>query len=249
MLLPHPFVPKLLDTLVAEVDEWGARRPSPSNISQCSRQHWFRVRRWRRTNLPRAGSVLAADEGWLVEPKVFSMLEKLGCRVERDVDCDWEFWRGDPGTPDGAIWQPGDSPQEGMIVDAKRLGMWSYISLLEKGLRGSKPEYYDQMQLYMTASGLKVALVVALCADPAGTGWVWKTIKKRQDELPPLWVEEVALDRERVNELCVRERWIDDMIEMVDEPARVTREFNPQTTNFPCNYCGWQDSCVEAGEQ
>lgn len=251
MLAPqHPLVPKLLGALRAEVDSWTPRPPSPSTISQCTRQHWFRVKQVPRTDPPKAETILAADEGWLVEPKVFSLLEAAGYEVGREVECVWDWWPGDPGTPDGWAYNP--STDKPYIVDAKRIGGWSYLYINENGLRSERPDYYDQMQLYMEATHIRRALVVVLCADPFSAQWIWKKIKKHKEPLPTVYVEEYEYVRDRVKELIGRAEMLNDVIERYENADAVPRDYDPHDDKFPCGsfarpYCNWRKACVEAG--
>lgn len=244
---PHPLALKFVESLRGEAYTWEPRPPSPSNIMRCVRQHWFRARKYPMTNPPEAGAILMMDEGWLVEPKVVDLFTSVGWNAERKVECDWSWWPGSPGTPDGVAT---DEQGTSYIVDAKRLGAWSFSFALADSIREHTPDYYTQVQLYMKAAGVERALIVALCADYSATNTISKmgSLKGRIASVLPVIVEEYEYDHTAVEEACRRAEYIQWQIENINDPADVEREYDPFKARFPCGYCAWQDACKDVSK-
>ena len=192
-------------------------------------------------------STLAASMGTAVESVVTALFEPLGISTKqvKILNPDIIGCRG--GTVD-QVWCMDYTSQQ-YVVEVKRLGVWSYLDLVERGVELSHPSYYAQVQLYMHALDIDKALLVAIAADPTATRWVSERIKKRTAP-PPLWVEEIEYDVSETVGLIRRARrqgqLIDDMtLTMADVP----RDYNPLSDKFPCDYCQWQTKCITAGER
>jgi len=218
--------------------------PSPSSVTTCRRQLWYKVHDTEvdRT-LPESWAMRAAA-GMVMEPWWFMILALADPRLKvTTVEEPLEIAPGVIGSPDGYL------TEIGALLELKSQTGWKFIYNNEKGITSESPEHVAQCQLYMHGAGVEWTLYLAAAADPQLVRWHKAPyVNKKKDpefEYPFFLLEWVKYDPKEATALLER-------MEVIradkDEDEPVMREYNPQTTRWPCQQgCRWRGQCEEVG--
>jgi hypothetical protein len=133
------------------------------------------------------------------------------------------------------------------LLELKNLGLWSFQSILDDGLKEGEPTYYLQEQLYLHAceqAGLintGKAIFLAGMADSTAMLWYRRRFKKEKGDPPDFYIEIIEKDDAAVQFGLERLAEVNRSLAGDEVPAR---EFDPMADKFPCGYCQWQDQCI-----
>lgn len=162
-------------------------------------------------------------ETWLIEDLRAADVEVW----DRDPNTGEQFrvkWHGHLGGGlDGVVIGLLESPSKPHLLECKSHGSKSFARLLEKGVKGSKPEHYAQMQAYMLGMDLECAFYLA--------------VNKDTDEL---YAERVRFDRAFAEQLVAKGKSIIDAAEPA--PPLEAKDYPPcvytskDGTRWPCQF-------------
>lgn len=236
--------------------------PSPSSVTRCTRENWFKARGYEKTHEPDNGeSVISAESGRLTEPLLLAVtclaydaspMYQQDDESGRELD-EEELARvsmaggqvdniltihGDNGVPAGVLG-------ENVLVEFKRKGVFPYLKLLRADVREGAESDYVQMQSLMHAKQLPYALYVA--ANFSRDALTANT--RKWDERPPGIIGEWVLYNE-AEALAAKQRAETQLhyIHTVDDPASVPTDYQgarlePGAGKFPCSWCRYWVTC------
>ena len=242
-----PTTTELLRALEEYQDSWEAKGvPSPSMVEQCMRRSWFVGTGFPRSERVTAAGILAMEQGKAEEEMVSSLLARSGWKiVGKQVPINAEAVGCTEGTVDLILEDDYDNRYVGEI---KRLGLFRYLRLVERGLKKAHPEYYTQLQLYMAGMGLTRALLVAIPADYSALTYYWNRSRHPEHlKPPPIWSEMVSEDRLWLDSRIERAKQIDYHVKVHKHPRDVPRDFDPDNDRWPCDWCNYKAACIEVG--
>jgi hypothetical protein len=253
----------LSDALVTSVealqDEWDPHDvPSPSGIAGCRLRQWFDGKRIPRSNRIPAASIKKMQAGKEIEGFWRTAYERLGFEVLGDL----------PRVPIGAHMtgegdgilsatqdgKPFDVKLDGVTVpggtrfllELKDLGVWTYLNFYQKGAEEGLPDYWAQVQCYMEGYNLDACILHAGQADASAVTYIWNQRKVKNDwpDKPPPFILEIIprIPQEFARWSGVAQE-IKYYIEQVDQLPAALRDFDPHTTRYPCQWCGWVNLC------
>lgn len=231
--------------------------PSPSGIYGCIRQQWFQGKRIPRTNRIPVRSYKKMQAGKRIEPFWREVYERAEFEVVEYPER-IPVWSGlSSGEPDGKLIDTLSDPLMQYGLELKDLGIWSYFNMLDKGLKEGLPEYWYQVQDYLEAQGLPLAIVHAGMADASAVVWFWQKIKKREGRPPDFLIEVVPFSPSDYYWSKQRAEEVKFLVENEDDPAKVRTDYEGKTLNpakvikskktFPCGYCGHLEACLKVG--
>ncbi len=222
--------------------------PSPSSVTSCRRQQWYLAQDTDTDRaLPESWAMRAAT-GMVLEPWWFMLLGLSDPRlVVTTLEDPLNIAPGVIGSPDGYL--------KGIdaLLELKSQTGWKFIFNNEKGITNESPEHVAQCQLYMHGAGVEWTLYLASSADPSFLRWykapyIGPKGSKYKDpnfEYPFFFLEWVRYDPRQATQLLERMEMIR---EDKDEEEPVERDYNPQTTKWPCQLgCRWREQCEAAG--
>jgi hypothetical protein len=159
-------------------------------------------------------------EGHRVEPLIVAKLRRIGAHViERDPSTgkQWAYFAlgGHVRAHLDGIIDFGDGDHG--LLECKTMARKFFDAFKKKGLRGSHPEYIDQMILGMGLSGLRWGLMAALCKDNS-----------------QMRVEYVPFDQDRFNVLLDRAT-----TGLLGSPLR----YSAEEKSSVCFMCFKRDAC------
>ena len=190
----------------------------------CERYIWMT---WRWVLKPEfKGRILRLfDTGKREEARLLEELRGIGVQVW-DVDpATGDQWRVRAhrghfaGSLDGVAQGLPEGPKTPAVLEFKTHSSKSFMDLVAKRVAGSKPQHFDQMQVYMGLMELERALYMA--------------INKDTDEM---YVEWVPFDKDRFNQLMARAQ---KLLEMTAPPDRISDD----PTHWECKMCGFYKHC------
>ena len=220
--------------------------PSPSSVTTCRRQLWYKAHDTEvdRT-LPESWQMRAAA-GMVMEPWWFMILALADPRlVVTSLGDPLDIAPNVKGSPDGYL------TEIDALLELKSQTGWKFIYNQEKGIESESPEHVAQCQLYMHGAGVEWTLYLAASADPQFIRWFkapqlpGSRSKDPKFEYPFFLLEWVRYDPKEAQELLVRMDKIRDDNYKDDPPLR---EYNPETTRWPCQLgCRWREQCEAVG--
>lgn len=239
-----------------DVSDGPRHTPSPSGIMSCRLRQWFQGKDYPRTNRIPVDSLKNMAQGTAIESFWRDTYSAAGFHLvypPPPVVVGDMVSRGGDGilyvaTKEAAamVGLPIGTP---MLLELKNFGAWSYFDFIDNGIEKGHPDYWVQVQTYMEGYGLDYCVFHAGMADPSGTKWIWKRIKKRTEDIPPFWMEVIRREPDvalKAVERAAEVRWAIDNI--ADRVPIELRDFDPTvllpTKAWPCGYCGWADACV-----
>lgn len=226
--------------------------PSPSSVSKCTRQNWFKAKGTAKTNQPDNGeSVIAAETGRLSEAFLIRVVEEAGLGVPVYVTEDESLRELSAAELEEVSMKGGQvdniiRPDDGerFLVEFKRKGVFDMLDLLRDGLREAKPDEFIQMQSLMHAKGLTRGLYIAANWD---RGSFTSRVRKWDERPDGLYAEWVPYSRPAALAAKVRAEMQTKLIEEEEDPARVPRDYDPFEGKFPCSWCPHWDVCKKVG--
>lgn len=247
--------------------------PSPSGINSCFRKQVMARRRIAHTNPGKPAWIKKAEQGHLVEPFWHEVFERADFKLVDLTGSERQEIDGGPmtGVGDRIVFDPTGEIPSALLLELKDLGMFTYYSFLEDGLRNGLPDYYFQVQAYMEEYDLPMAVVFAGQADSSACTWWWRTrktctrTKKPHDKTcedknhggeqtwPDPFVVEVV-PRAPADFAWAQQR-ARDVVYYADNPIplrEVPRDYDPALEKWngrtsPCTWCPVKDACLEAG--
>lgn len=190
---------------------------------ECHRAIWYGWR-WVHFNIFDGRMLRLFERGQLEEQRFIKLLQGIGATI----------WEVDPQT--GEQWRiygcsghfggSGDSvgmlpyiPDEAILLEFKTHNTKSFVDLVNKGVKLSKPQHFSQMCKYGEFYKFKYALYCA--------------VNKNDDDL---WFELVELDWRLAHDLEMKAA---DIINAQTPPNRISD--NP--SYYTCKYCSFADVC------
>lgn len=234
--------------------------PSPSGISACRLRQWFQGKGLTPTNRVPVESAKNMAQGTAIEGWWREVYTRAGFDVvspmQRPPEGSMGAMRSHGG--DGLLYVAthdcatalGLPVGSKLLLELKNFGAWSLFDFIDNGLEKGHPSYWMQTQSYLHGYGLDYAIFHAGVADPSGTKWIWKRIKKRPiEDFPPFWMEVVKKDSGTVMDALSRAddvRWHIDNVH--DRIPIELRDYDPVALlpegKFPCGYCPYADACI-----
>lgn len=230
--------------------------PSPSSIGSCRLRQWFMGKKWPRTNRIPVESLKKMESGKVIEDYWRAVYTKAGFLVVSPTP---PLTMGDMRSQggDGLLFVETEECAQvfGMpvgssaLLELKDFGAWTYMDFVLKGLKESSSDYWWQIQSYLHGYNREYCVFHAGMADSSGTKWIWKRIKKQEEEIPPFWIEVVKRDPAvamKALGIAGEVKWAIDNIN--DRVPIELRDYNPiallPEKKYPCGYCGWAEACV-----
>ena len=224
-----PLQPKTTEAIYAAWKKKGDAEPprqyvGASEIGEpCSRKLWYKFR-WCGKE-PLSGRMYRLfNHGHVEEDRIVADLKAIGYEIYAVgadgeqfgiVDCDGHF----KGHMDGAVLGVLEAPKTWHVFEGKTHSAKSFGDLTRRGVQRSKPKHYAQVQVYMSKSGMKRALYVA--------------INKNTDEV---YTERIRLDHDFADSLIQKAKRIicspEPMLKAGDNPG--AKE---------CEYCIFTSLC------
>lgn len=190
---------------------------------ECSRKTWMDFRWSFQPDFP-PNVIRLFDRGHREEPRFVNYLRVLGIKVEevhpetgkqfKTSHCDGHVG----GSLDGFAYGFVEYPNEWVILEFKTHSLKSFDDLVKKGVKGSKPQHYGQMQGYMRKFKVKRAYYMAVC--------------KNDDRLYTEWVQ---LDEAYADGL------LDLSVELVYGP--IPDRIALSSTDHRCRFCDHKPVC------
>lgn len=134
---------------------------------ECQRQLWYGFRWALKITFP-SHVIRLFNTGHLYEARFLALLESIGCEVKQSDETTGKQFRITngaflSGSGDGiALGVPDVPAGKWCLLEFKTHNEKSFLKLIEKGVRYSKPEHYVQMQIYLRKMGLQYALYMAM---------------------------------------------------------------------------------------
>lgn len=164
----------LLKHLPAIADAYREDDPSDSFRShlgasvigkECARELWLGWRWSFKRRFP-ARILRLFNRGHQEEARFLALLEMIGVQFHQLESGEQERISDHGGhfgsALDGVLWGVPDCPDEWILGEFKTHGQKSFADLCNKGLHGSKPEHYSQMQACMARRGIHKCLYMAV---------------------------------------------------------------------------------------
>lgn len=190
----------------------------------CERALWFDFRWTGRAK--HEGRVLRLFEtGQLEEGRLVQNLRRIGATVlEVDPETGRQFRvqaHGGHfgGSLDGVAINLLEAPKTWHVLEFKTHSAKSFNDLISKRVRGSKPQHYAQMQIYMHLTGMTRAMYLAVCKDT-----------------DDLYIERIAVDPAYAQALLEKARRV---IFAPTPPARISED----PAWFQCRFCDHAPRC------
>lgn len=138
-----------------------------------------------------------------------------------------------------------------LLLELKDFGAWSYMDFIDKGIKVASPDYYAQVQSYLHAYKRDYCIFHAGMADASGTKFIWKRIRKHDDEIPPFWIEIIKREPAVVMQTLGRASEISWAVENIRDRVPIElRDYESvklvREHKYPCGWCGYADACVQA---
>lgn len=249
----------LVEKFVSACGSLGAKRgeravPSPSSVSKCTRQNWFKSRGYPVDNYPDPEGYISQEGGRLSEPLLQSILEEAGIVLSMKYDQSDEGRELMPeqlarvNMNGGQVDNVGVTPEgDEVLVEFKRKNVYSMKALwLSKDLSrcSEGQDDYTQLQSLLHALDLKKAIYVAAAWDRSA---LTQAIRPK---VPMTYIDEVAYNPMVAKVATERAARQDSYIKNEDTAARVPRDHNPTggpKADWQCRWCSWWNTCVDAG--
>ena len=192
----------------------------------CSRQQWYSLHWAKPASFP--GRLYRVFQtGHLQEPRVYSDLDGIGCKVETIDPATGKQWSyTEPATGghlkgncDGKVTGVPGAPKVKHVLEIKTASDKMFKIMQKDGVLKAKPEHFAQMQQYMGWSKCTRALYFVVNKD-------------NED----IYTERVEFDQAVFDALVAKANAI---IDSVEPPARLSED----PTWFECKFCDYQAIC------
>jgi hypothetical protein len=164
---------KIFDGIVADSGDWRRDHLGASLIGhRCDRYLWLKFR-WAAEPQPKEGEHYGRQlrlftrghraESWLIDD-----MRAAGLKVhdrEFGEQLMVSFGGHFGGSLDGIVKGVPEAPEAEHVLELKTHNRKSFDRMVDKGVKGAKPEHWAQMQVYMVGRKLERALYVAVCKD------------------------------------------------------------------------------------
>ena len=227
-----PEIPKNPHTTSEHIIRWYASKPAEHRPHMgasiighaCDRAIWL-TWRWA-LNPDHEGRLLRLFEtGRQAESRFVEEIRGIGAQVWDVNPQTGKQWSVSAvnghfaGSLDGVVKGVPEAPATAAVLECKTHNDKSFKALLSGGVAKSKPQHFDQMQVYMGLMDLERALYVA---------------ENKNDSA--VYTEWVHFDESRFNWLIDRAR---RLIEMTGPPPRISLDAD----NFECKWCNFHAHC------
>jgi len=164
-------IPEPINTTASLINAYHEAQPNfprrhlgASLIGQsCSRKVWYTFRWYADAGFD--GRMLRLfRRGQMEEETVVKDLEAIGCTVT-DRQKRVSFGGFFSGSIDGIVQGLPEAPAKPHLLEIKTHNKKSFDDLEKNGVKKSKPEHYQQMQVYMAGLEIDRALYFAVCKD------------------------------------------------------------------------------------
>lgn len=159
------------------------------------------------------------ETGTLAEPRFIDNLRSIGCTVKVGDDPIMALGGHLSGKLDVRVLGLPEAPKTWHIVDFKTAGAKSFKAMKSKGIKEVKPEYYDQVMVYMHLKKFKRAMILV--------------VNKDTDEL---YSERFEYDKVAAEKIVEKARRI---VESANPPDKISDD----PSYFICRYCSHKDLC------
>lgn len=252
--------------------------PSPSGIADCFRKQVMNRRGIPKSNPDKPAWFKKQEQGKLVEPFWHEVFDRAEFDVADLTNTERILIAGGPmtGIGDRLLRDRLDEIpfQIPMLLELKDLGMFTFFSFMQKGLREGLPYYYYQVQGYMEAYDVPLAVVFAGQADASACTFWWRTRmtctrtgkRKQHDHTcadkyhgdEQIWPDPFVVEvvQRAPADFAWAQQRAKDVVYYADNPIPlkdVPRDYDPAYEKWkgktsPCTYCPQKDNCLEAGE-
>jgi hypothetical protein len=216
--------------------------PSPSGITRCRLQQWYKAREEESDVILPAAWKKRSAAGVFMEPYWMSVLSLTGLKIA-DAEAN-ECGPHMRAHADAFINDDG-------LLELKDKTGWAYKRLIEgKGLAYEQPDEYMQAQLYLHATAREWCLYLASPADPAFLQSIMQGWKKygQNYELPLVYLAVIERREQDIQAGLERAEMIAaDVQEDTPPPREFDGVYLSKTGKkaFPCGYCLYNRQCVE----
>lgn len=189
---------------------------------KCPREVWYSWR-WAMVKKFKARMLRLVNRGHLEEARFMALLEMIGVQMSMPEDGGQERISDHGGhygsALDGVLWGIPDCPGEWILGEFKTHNTKSFAKLANEGVKGSKPEHFDQMQSCMGRRGIHKCVYIA--------------VNKNDDDI---YAEIITYDHEHENGIRLKAA---DLIVRRGPPPRLSQD----PSNFDCTYCDAHQRC------
>ena len=227
-----PTIPDSQHTTSSAIVRWYESKPQDHRPHmgaslighQCERSIWLT---WRWAMKPEfQGRILRLfDTGKREEPRLLEELRGIGATVWDTDPETGDQWRVSAcnghfgGSLDGVAKGLPEAPKSVAVLEFKTHSDKSYADLVKHKVKASKPQHYDQMQVYMGLMEIDRALYLG--------------VNKNTDAVYSEWVH---FDQDRFAMLMER---AERLIGMTEPPPRLSDD----PANFSCKMCSFWKHC------
>ena len=229
--------------------------PSPSSVTRCTRQNWFKSKGVPRTEPLDAETAVAQESGRLTESLLTALLEEAGFGTMEFDPTDEAQRELKPkalksynlrgGQLDNAITlnEPWASKYgEVALVELKRKSVFAFLQLVRTGrVMEGAPEDYAQLQALMAATGRRYALYFAVNWDRGALTKATRG-KPRPDGF---YLEWVPFNDAAVSGVAGRAEMQGGWIDGPADASKVPYDHTPGK-DWQCDWCGWRAACEAA---
>lgn len=189
----------------------------------CSRQIWYS---WHWADKKKVSGRLAKlfERGHLEEPVMAKALRGIGVELHTEQP-DGSQWSVSllgghfGGSMDGIGINFPDAPKSWAVWENKTSNTKGFNEMLGKGVKAAKPEHYDQMTVYMGATGTPRAM--------------YTMVNKETDDVYSEWVH---FDQARYDQLLAKAEII---IRAAEPPTGVSKD----PSYYICKWCDYSHIC------
>lgn len=214
-----------IDAALVDASEDGLRQHMGASVigGKCSREIWLKFR-WARASQFEGRMLRLFARGQREEAVIARMMQDAGIKVytvDQATGKQFEVRavRGHfGGSMDGKLTDVPEAPKTQHVWECKTHSKKSFDDLTAKGVQKSKPQHYDQMQIYMHLTGITRALYTGACKDD-----------------DRLHIERVDYDKERAEELMQLAQYL---VDLPEPPARIG---GPDW--YQCKFCDYYQQC------
>lgn len=157
------------------------------------------------------------------EATVVADLRAIGCAVDAEEDGRQhrvDFGGHFSGSMDGVI-RSGvpEAPEKPHVLEIKTHSLKSFKHLCDNGVKGSKPQHWAQMQVYMLGAGIDRALYYSVCKDDDA-----------------IYTERVRLEKREAEKLLKKAH-------QVIASDRMPEPISADPSWYQCKFCDGHDIC------
>ena len=220
--------------------------PRASGLASCARQQWYNITNAPQTNPSAASNNWSQLMGGAGQVLIAKVLREMGYTLA-DEEKTVALGECISGHIDGKL-SGLDIGDEEVIWDSKLRNIYALYQWVTQPLVYADESAYMQMQAYLAAEELDVAIITVAPFDLSAAR-VETFIKRKVSVVEPLIHRIIIPADQEVQEVAEqRGKMLFAAAKMHIMPAREFDPLSAKDAKFPCGYCEWQALCVEAGQ-